>query len=113
MAVILISVLAQNNMSSKCFITFLNTTAQTERSDSNLRLQPRCLRSPHASLLRRKVAKLGCRPRCEWVVEQKTALVLVRIYDCARILFHLAGSQKQWRIVSRSSSLAGVRAAFG
>src|SRR5712691_8581291 len=56
MIVILITVLAQNNMSSKCFITFLNTTAQSERSDSNPRLQPRCLRSSHTSLLRRKVA---------------------------------------------------------
>src|SRR5438132_13110013 len=59
MVVILITVLAQNNMSRKCFITFLTTTAQTERSDSNPRLQPRCLRSSHTSLLRRKVAKLG------------------------------------------------------
>src|SRR5713226_4965491 len=58
MVVILITVLAQNNMPSKCFITFLNTTVQTERSDSNPRLQPRCLRSSHTSLLRRKVAKL-------------------------------------------------------
>src|SRR6266851_9585484 len=56
MVVILITVLAQNNMPSKCFITFLNTTVQTERSDSNPRLQPRCLRSSHTSLLRRKVA---------------------------------------------------------
>jgi hypothetical protein len=55
MAVILISALPQNNMSSKCFIAFLNATGQTKRSDSNPRLQPRCLRSPHASLLRRKV----------------------------------------------------------
>src|SRR5438094_1952875 len=59
MVVILITVLAQNNMSRKCFITFLTTTAQTERSDSNPRLQPRCLRSSHTSLLRRKVAKLN------------------------------------------------------
>src|ERR1017187_637458 len=44
-------------MSSKCFITFLNTTAQSERSGSNPRLLPRCLRSSHASLLRRKVAR--------------------------------------------------------
>src|ERR1022692_4769653 len=63
MVVILISVLAQNNMSSKCFITFLNTTAQTERSDSNPRLQPRCLCSSHASLLRRKVASF-------WLLQQ-------------------------------------------
>src|ERR1019366_2839957 len=43
-------------MSSKCFITFLNTTAQTERSDSNPWLQPRCLHASHPSFLRRKVA---------------------------------------------------------
>src|SRR5256885_5371137 len=59
MVVILITVLAQNNMSRKCFITFLTTTAQTERSDSNPRLQPRCLRSSHTSLLRRKVARIS------------------------------------------------------
>src|SRR5216683_6129605 len=44
-------------MSSKCFITFLNPTTQTERSGSNPRLQPRCFRSSHASFLRRKVAR--------------------------------------------------------
>src|SRR5258708_6372663 len=59
MVVILITVLAQNNMPSKCFITFLNTTAQTERSDSNHSLQSPCLRSSQTSLLRRKVAKLA------------------------------------------------------
>jgi hypothetical protein len=57
MAVILITLPAQNNMSSKCFITFLNTTAQTERSDSNPWLQPRCLHASHPSFLRRKVAR--------------------------------------------------------
>ncbi|MGH9865603.1 MAG: aminotransferase class I/II-fold pyridoxal phosphate-dependent enzyme, partial [Candidatus Acidiferrales bacterium] len=57
MAVILITVLAQNNMSLKCLITLLNTTAQTERSGSNPRLPPRCFRSSHPSLLRRKVAR--------------------------------------------------------
>jgi hypothetical protein len=56
MAVILITVPAQNNMSSQCFITFLNTIAQTERSGSNPRLLPRCLHSSHPSLLRWKVA---------------------------------------------------------
>ena len=45
-------------MSSKCFITFWNTTAQTERSASNPRLLPRCFRSSHPSLLRRKVASV-------------------------------------------------------
>src|ERR1700694_5741517 len=54
---ILITVAAQNNMPSKCFITFLNPIAQTERSGSNPRLLPRCLRSSHTSLLRRKVAR--------------------------------------------------------
>ena len=43
-------------MSSKCFITFLNTTTQTERSGSNSRLQPPCLHASHSSFLRRKVA---------------------------------------------------------
>jgi len=46
---VLITVLPQNNMSSKCSITFFNTTAQTEHSDSNSQLQPRRLPSvtPH------------------------------------------------------------------
>src|SRR6266536_2030967 len=44
-------------MSSKCFITFLNPIAPTERSGSNPRLLPRCLGSSHASFLRRKVAR--------------------------------------------------------
>src|ERR1022692_2207027 len=57
MAVILTVVPAQNNMSSKCFITFLNTTAQTERSGSNPPLLPRCLHASHPSFLRRKVAR--------------------------------------------------------
>src|SRR5713226_2821846 len=61
MVVILITVLAQNNMPSKCFITFLNTTAQTERSDSNHSLQSPCLRSSQTSLLRRKVASYEAR----------------------------------------------------
>src|ERR1700727_1214692 len=42
-------------MSSKCFITFLNTTAQTEHSGFIPRSLPRGLRCSHALLLRRKV----------------------------------------------------------
>src|ERR1700730_1090143 len=54
-------------MSSKCFITFLNTTTQTERSGSNSRLQPPCLHASHSSFLRRKVASpatLGIASAC-------------------------------------------------
>src|ERR1700720_3194697 len=50
-------------MSSKCFITFLNTTTQTERSGSNSRLQPPCLHASHSSFLRRKVARGFAVPR--------------------------------------------------
>ncbi len=38
------------------FYYFLEYQAQTERSGSNPRLLPRCLRFSHTSLLRRKVA---------------------------------------------------------
>ena len=64
----------------KCFITFLNTTAQTERSDSNPRLQPRCLRSSHTSLLRRKVTRSqaeGC--SCLESTQIRTSTTLSRL----------------------------------
>jgi|SRR5580692_11620316 hypothetical protein len=42
------------------------------------------------TVLRSQRVFLGCRRRCEWVVEEKTALVLARIYDCARIIVSYA-----------------------
>src|ERR1022692_3417098 len=57
MQVIVRATLAQDNMSKKCFIAWLNTTAPTERSDPTPSVPPRCLCSPHPSFLRRKVAR--------------------------------------------------------
>ena len=42
------------------------------------------------TVLRSQRVLLGCRRRFEWVVEKKTALALVRIYDCERIIVSYA-----------------------
>src|ERR1022692_848386 len=66
MQVIVRATLAQDNMSKKCFIAWLNTTAPTERSDPTPSVPPRCLCSPHPSFLRRKVARQAALPG--WIV---------------------------------------------
>src|SRR3984893_9208419 len=108
MVVILITVLGQNNMSRKCFITFLNTTAQTERSDSNPRLQPRCLRSSHTSLLRRKVASGVPPPPDVSPVEQEIQQVesmLPKLLDRGAALFLLAHDYARLGNLARGFSL--------